>query len=99
MYNYVDSILNDIDNLLKLLRKYSKEEIYMIGYYNNYNITYQELFDYVNKRLRDLCKTYNIKFIDISNLNSNNFNQKILNNSGNKYIYNKKLYILLEIIP
>lgn len=89
MYNYVDSILNDIDNLLKLLRKYSKEEIYMIGYYNNYSITYQELFDYTNKRVEDLCKTYNINFIDISNLNNDDFNKNILNESGNKFIYNK----------
>lgn len=89
MYIYIDEMLEDIDKLYKLLRKYSKEKIYMIGYYNYYNISNEELINYLNLRIKDKCKDYNIKYIDISNLNINDFNKKELGLTGNKKIYEK----------
>ena len=35
LYNYTDQVLLDIEELLKLVRTYSKEKIYFIGFKNN----------------------------------------------------------------
>lgn len=66
LYNYTDQVLVDIDELLKLIRSYSKEKIYYIGLKNNKGISYNEYFEYTNKRLKSICDEYNIYFIDIN---------------------------------
>ena len=59
-YNYVDELINDIEKLLKLIRKYNKDTIYVLGYYDK-----NEYYKYTNKRLKEICKTNNVKYIDI----------------------------------
>ena len=66
LYNYTDQILIDIDELLKLIRSYSKEKIYYIGIKNNKGISYNDYFEYTNIRLKYICDEYNIYFIDIN---------------------------------
>lgn len=65
IYDYIDEFLRDMDNLLKLIRKYSKEKIFMIGFYN-YNEYYDEIYAYINVRMRDLCDEYNINYIELN---------------------------------
>lgn len=67
LYNYTDQVLDDIDELLMLIRKYCKEKIYVIGYKNEQGISYNEYFNYTNKRLSEICKEYDIKYIEINN--------------------------------
>lgn len=67
LYNYTDQVLEDIEKLFKLIRIYSKEKIYVIGYKNNIGISYNDYFKYTNKRLKSICEEYKIKFIDINN--------------------------------
>ena len=50
-----------------LIRKYCKEKIYVIGYKNEQGISYNEYFNYTNKRLNEICKEYDIKYIEINN--------------------------------
>lgn len=66
LYNYTDEVLDDIEELLILLRKYCKETIYVIGYKNTKGISYNDYFEYTNKRLKSICDSYNIKFININ---------------------------------
>lgn len=66
LYKYTDQILIDIEELLKLIRSYSKEKIYYIGIKNNKGISYNDYFEYTNKRLKYICNEYNIYFIDIN---------------------------------
>ncbi len=62
LYNYVDEVASDIEELLKLIRIYSKEKIYLIGI-NIDNEYYKELIDYLNIKLEDICDSYNVEFI------------------------------------
>ena len=71
LYEYTDQVLNDIDQLLKLIRIYCKEKIYLIGYNNEYGISYDEYFDYTNKRLKSIATEYNIRFINITKIKPN----------------------------
>ena len=88
-YDYVDQLLEDIEKLLKLIRKYNKDEIYFLSFYNT--IDNFELIEYTNKRLSNICDKNKIKFIDISNLTNyikvGNYPTK----QGYKYISDKIL--------
>ncbi len=71
MYQYTDEVIIDLEKLLKLLREYCKEDILMINYYNPIETDepkVEEFFRYANKRLKDLCETYEIQYIDIYTL-------------------------------
>lgn len=60
--SYIDDAMNDMESLLILLRKYCKETIVAVGYFNLINN------DYANERYKKLCKKYDIVYIDIYNL-------------------------------
>lgn len=63
LFEYSNSLLDDIDKLFNLIRKYSKEKIFFIGFYTN-NEYYEEIYKYINFRVRDMCEYYNIIYID-----------------------------------
>ena len=67
-YDYVDSLLDDIDKLFILIRKYNKDQIYFLSFYDVINNP--NLIQYTNKKLESLCIKNNIKYVDISNLNN-----------------------------
>ena len=60
-YNYIDSIIVDLDKLFSLIRVYTKEKIYFIN--PNINNKYT---DYMNDRLIDILGKYKIEFINLN---------------------------------
>lgn len=64
VYEYADEIISDIENLMKLLREYCKEDIILIGLINEYGNQYQELFQYINQKLGEICYENKIFFIN-----------------------------------
>lgn len=101
LYNKFDQLLNDYDELFKLLKEYCKEDIILIGLYNNINNqNLDKFFNYSNIKLKDLCNKYNIKFIEISNeFKNNNYfpNNKNLFPNKDGYIYiGKEIVKLIE---
>ena len=87
-YNYIDELLINIEQLFILLRKYNKDRIDYLSFYNSINN--KELITYTNNRLKKLCKKYKINYIDISKLNNYMVNNNP-NNNGYLYITNKIL--------
>ena len=71
LYNYADQILIDMEELFILLRKYSKEEIIFLNFYNPSNNN-DEVIIYLNKKLETIASEYNIKILDISKIIKNN---------------------------
>lgn len=73
-YDYLDSILVDMEELFRLLRQYCKEDIIVIGYYNPYfgNKKYDSAFSYMNTKVNYLSQKYNIKYVDIYDLYASN---------------------------
>ena len=74
LYDYLDSILIDVEELFVLLRQYCKEDIIVVGYYNPYygNKKFDSAFSYMNTKVSYLSKKYDIKYIDIYDLYENN---------------------------
>ncbi len=63
LYYYIDKTLIRIEKLLNLMRIYSKEKIYLIGFYTDSEY-YSELIKYLNIKVEDICKKYNVIFIN-----------------------------------
>jgi len=96
LYNKFDQLLTDYEKLFKLLRQYCKEEIVLIGIYDNIEINSDNLFNYINQKLKDLSEKYNIKYINIYN----EFKQNYYFPNPNNLYPNKNGYIFIgkEII-
>lgn len=87
-YDYIDQLLNDIEKLFILIRKYNKDRIDYLGFYDAINNN--ELIEYTNKRLEKICKKNNINYIDISELNNYIIDTNITK-EGITYIVNQIL--------
>lgn len=78
-YDYVDEVMKDLDELLKLVRKYCKEKIYIFNYYS---LDSSELSLYVNNQLKKIINRYDVDYIDsikISKFDYDNIGLKIIN--------------------
>lgn len=75
VYDYIDGLCEDFDELLGAIREYCKEDIIFVGYYNPFmemnNSDINDLVDYLNKRYKEICEEYGVIFTDISNMNLN----------------------------
>lgn len=86
-YNYLDEMVNDMDKLINLVKKYCKEKIILVGYYNpTKNIENQIYVNYINEKYNDISKKYKISYLNIDELN----NEKYF--SSNNYHINDKGY-------
>lgn len=82
----VDKTIEELDALFKELRKYAKEDIIFIGYYNpleEESLTTERLYTYLITKTNALCKNYNIEYLDIYNLFKRN--KDYINNPTNIY--------------
>ena len=67
----VDKTVNELDSLFKELSKYAKKDIIFIGFYNpleEETLTAERLYTYLITKTKNLCKTYDIEYLDIYNL-------------------------------
>ena len=88
-YNYIDELLSDIESLVKLVRKYNKDKIYFLSFYNIINNS--DIIEYANKRIKSICAKNNIIFVDISNLDSYMPTKTYPTNEGYNYITDRIL--------
>ena len=84
MYDYIDSYIKDMNELLKLIKKYNSKTIFILGYYNPIN--HQELDKYIiyaNDKLINLCNKNKTNYVDLYNIFKNNNN--LIYNINNSY--------------
>ncbi len=77
VYDHIINVINDVENLFKLVRQYCKEDIVVVGYYTPFkeheNIEkMDEIIKFANKKLEELCKEYKMYYVDIFDLFKNN---------------------------
>ncbi len=63
LFEYCDELIEDLNKLFELIRVYDKEKIYFLGLNNTNSEYYDEIYDYLNIRIKSLCSKYNIYFI------------------------------------
>ncbi len=98
LYDYADSFLNDIYDLLEILREYCKEDIIIMGYYNIYGSYYDEYFKYINKCVEEYAKELDIKYVSTNDIYDENSSRDniMLTNSEHKILYEKVNKIIID---
>lgn len=89
IYNYIDEILTDLEDLFEYLREYCKEDIIFIGLHNKYDNKYIDFFEYINEKITKMCDENDIYFINPNNILEKEDYSDIYTESGNKKIYNE----------
>ena len=93
LYMKFEEVMVDLENLFKLLRTYSKDDIIYIGIYNCLKEnSLDEFFIYANEQLKKLCDNYKITYLDIYN----EFNDSTYFDNPNSYFPNKAGYKLIS---
>lgn len=98
LYDYADSFLTDIYDLLEILREYCKEDIIIMGYYNIYGSYYDEYFKYINKCVEEYAKELDIKYVSTNDIYDENSSRDniMLTNSEHKILYEKVNKIITD---
>ena len=77
LFDYSDEMIKDLEELFKLLKTYDKEKIYFIGFYNKKSPYYDEIYNYLNLKIQDMCNDYDITFINVGDLDKKLENVKV----------------------
>ena len=78
IYTYIDEMINNYNKILSYINSFHHKKVFILGYYNIQGKN-NDIFDYANYKLRDLCKKYKFIYIDLSKYFNNNpiyFNDK-----------------------
>ena len=86
IYTYLNNIINNYEKILKIINKKTYKQVIVLGYYNITN-KQNDIFTYINYKLKKLTETYNYTYID---LNKTFYNNK-------KYLIKDNNYYLNEI--
>lgn len=93
LYDYVDEMMLDMEETLKLVREYCKEDILITNYYIPRNIESDKankMIYYANKKLDELIDIYDMELVDLSNFSKNGdlFHEDTayLSNEGNQEV-------------
>ena len=88
VYDYIDDLAYDLENLFKLMREYCKEDIVLIGCYNPFkdinNEDINDVLNYLNKKYKDVCAEYDVIYVDVINIGT--ISKDTLKDIGNKVI-------------
>ena len=91
----IETYLNNIEKILKLLRIYNKKEIFLTSIYETSFLNNTKVTE-INNRLKQLCDTYQVHFIDITDILKNK--EYIFNNTSFYFNYRGHRNISEEIL-
>lgn len=91
----IETYLNNIEKILKLLRIYNKKEIFLTSIYETSFLNNTKVTE-INNRLKQLCDTYQVHYIDITDILKNK--EYIFNNTSFYFNYRGHRYISEEIL-
>ena len=95
IYTYLNNIILNYEELLKEINKYDYKEVFILGYYNITN-KQNDIFSYINYKLKKLTNNYNYTYIDLNSILYNN--EKYLQNNNNYYLNNDGINQIHQII-
>lgn len=88
LYDYIDDMMKDMEQLFKLLKEYCKEDIFVLGYVNPFSSNMNSYIEYANKKLETLEKKYDISYVSINTLEKTDFDEQNILDTGSKKIAN-----------
>lgn len=97
IYTYINNMVNNMEILYDEIDRYSYKKVIVLGYYNITNKN-NDLFTYLNYKMKRITEKYNYNYIELNNILKNNpsflkkSNSYELNNQG----YNEINKIIVE---
>jgi len=97
IYTYINDMVNNMKIILSEIDRYNYQKVFILGYYNITNEN-NDIFTYLNYKMKKITEKYNYEYIELNNIlkntpnlykKSNNFN---LNDQG----YNEINKIIVE---
>lgn len=83
----IEEIINDLENLLNLIRKYCKEKIILIGInIKTEDKKISEIIKYTNEQFKEISDKYKIEYIDINKINNHYPTEEEYKEISNKII-------------
>ena len=97
IYTYINNMVNNMEILYDEIDRYSYKKVIVLGYYNITNKN-NDLFTYLNYKMKRVTEKYNYKYIELNNIINNNPNYLKKNNSYelNNQGYNEINKIIVE---
>ena len=98
IYNYMNDIVSEMDELLGLINRFEHKDVIVLGYYNVLDKI--DEVNYINVKLKDIVSKREYTYVSLDNLFSNNPNllYKKDNFVPNNYGYLKISQIIVEKI-
>jgi lysophospholipase L1-like esterase len=86
-----------MDLLLSEINSYNYQKVFVLGYYNITN-KHNDIFTYLNYKMKKITNEYNYEYIELNNIlgNNPNFYQKNNNFNLNNRGYNEINKIIVE---
>ena len=71
IYKYINNMVNNMEILLDEINQYSYKQVIVIGYYNITN-KHNDLFTYLNYKMKRITNKYNYEYLELNNILKNN---------------------------
>lgn len=68
LYDYIDEMMKDMNQLLELIKEYCKEDVFILGYFNSFSKQMDGYINYANQKLEALSKKYKMHYVDLTQL-------------------------------
>ena len=71
VYTYVDEMINNYKKIFKYINSFHQKKVFVLGYYNVFEKN-NDIFNYANYKLQEICNEYNFIYLDLSKIFNNN---------------------------
>ena len=72
-YTYIDNMIKNYSKLLDYINNFHHYKVFILGYYNILGNS-NDIFEYANHKLKEICNKNNYIYIDLSKIFNNNPN-------------------------
>jgi lysophospholipase L1-like esterase len=95
MHKNINTVLQDLDKMLKLIKEYCKEDIIMIGIYiNSDDEKTQEIIEEANEKAKEISEQNKVKYVDMYEILKKENNKKYPTKEEHKTISDSTITII-----
>ena len=97
IYTYIDNMINNYNKILTYIDNFHHDKVFVLGYYNVQGEN-NDIFNYANYKLEEICNKNNFIYVNLSNIFTNNpkYFKKTDNFIPNDKGYEKISQIIVE---
>lgn len=71
IYTYIDKMINNYNKIFIYINKFHHDKVFVLGYYNVLGKD-DDIFDYANYKLKEICNQNNFIYVDLDKIFTNN---------------------------